>query len=211
MIKILAAGLLSINLILVAGCSVTPQEYQNESPTFDMKTYFSGDLQALGLFQDYRGKVVKRFHITMNGSWKENQGVLDEFFTYSDGTKQRRTWNLTRVDKHTFTGTAADVIGEAKGQAYGNALRWQYVLALEVDDSVYHVNFDDWMWLIDEHTVINHSVMSKYGVTLGNVILVFRKNPQNMTPDIQKPEAETNGNFKMPEIHNIVLRNSAII
>ncbi len=127
----------------LAGCGATPQDYESEMPVLDMKTFFNGEIEAWGLFQDYRGKVIKRFHVAMTGEWEQNQGVLDEFFTYSDGSKQRRTWKLTRIDAHNYSGAADDVIGEAKGAAYGNALRWQYVLALKVDDDVYHMHFDD--------------------------------------------------------------------
>jgi hypothetical protein len=56
--------------------------------------YFNGTLDAWGVFTDRSGKVVKRFTVVMNCSWQGNDGVLDEDFTYSDGTKQRRIWRL---------------------------------------------------------------------------------------------------------------------
>jgi len=67
------------------------------------------------------------------------------------------------------------VIGEARGEVSGNALRWRYVLSLPVDDEVYRVDFDDWMYLIDEQTLANRSFMSKFGIELGQVTLFFRK------------------------------------
>ncbi|WP_455223029.1 DUF3833 domain-containing protein [Kaarinaea lacus] len=189
----------------ISACGVTPQEYDGEAPVMDMKTYFNGELEAWGLFRNHTGKVVRRFHVAMTGEWNGNQGVLDEFFTYADGSKQRRTWKLNRIDEHNYTGTADDVIGEAKGVAYGHALRWQYMLALEVDDDVYHVHFDDWMYLIDENTMINRSVMSKFGINLGEVILVFRKHSGKPSVD------NTRGNFNMPNISRIAFNSSAII
>jgi hypothetical protein len=57
----------------------------------------------------------------------------------------------------------------------GNALRWRYVLSLPVDDKVYDVHLDDWMYLIDENTLANRSFMSKFGVEVGQVTLFFRK------------------------------------
>jgi len=47
--------------------------------------------------------------------------------------------------------------------------------SLPVDGKVYHVNFDDWMWLMDGQTMINRSTMSKFGIHLGDVTLFFRK------------------------------------
>jgi hypothetical protein len=96
-------------------------------------------------------------------------------FTYSDGTTQRRVWTITRTGEGRYIGTAADVVGEAQGEASGNALRWRYVMALPVDGKTYHVDFDDWMFLIDERTMLNRSFMSKFGFRLGEVTLSFRR------------------------------------
>ena len=52
---------------------------------------------------------------------------------------------------------------------------WRYVLSLPVDDEVYRVDFDDWMYLIDQQTLANRSFMSKFGVELGQVTLFFRR------------------------------------
>lgn len=201
----LLRSLFVVGFFGLTACSVTPQEYADETPTMDMKTYFNGPVEAWGLFQNYREKVVKRFHVSMNGYWKDSKGTLDERFTYSDGTTQRRVWNLVRHDANKYSGTADDVVGEARGVAYGHALRWQYTMALEVDDDTYHVQFDDWMYLIDENTVINRSVMSKFGVEVGEVILVFIK-PQSVNSTNQ-----TRGPFRTPEVQNINQKTSAIL
>jgi hypothetical protein len=86
------------------------------------------------------------------------------------------------VDRHTYTGTAGDVVGEATGEVYGNALRWRYVLALEVDGKTWNVTFDDWMYLLDGRTMMNRSEMKKFGLRLGEVTLFFRK------PESDRPE-----------------------
>jgi Protein of unknown function (DUF3833) len=70
---------------------------------------------------------------------------------------------------------ADDIVGEAVGQATGNALNWRYTLALPVDGRVWEVQFDDWMYLMDERVMLNKAVMSKFGITLGEVTLAFTK------------------------------------
>lgn len=164
------------SLLGLAGCAtVDPADYATETPQFDLTRYFDGTLDAHGMFQDRSGKVVKRFHVEIAAHWKGDTGTLDERFTYSDGSTQRRVWTVTRIDAHHYTGRADDVVGEARGEARGNALRWTYVLALPVDGKVYNVDFDDWMFLMDDRTLLNRSVMSKFGVRLGEVTLSFRK------------------------------------
>jgi hypothetical protein len=161
---------------MLAGCAGPgPEVYRDDKPVLDLRTYFDGTVDAWGYFRDRGGKVVKRFKVEITCTWSGNVGTLDEAFTYSDGTTTRRVWTITKAGEHTYTGTAADVIGEARGEAYGNALRWQYVLSLPVGDKTYHVNFDDWMYLMDEQVMLNQSVMSKFGWRLGEVVLTFRK------------------------------------
>jgi hypothetical protein len=163
-------------LAALAGCaSVDVSDYSSETPRLDLREYFNGRLDAHGMFQDRSGKVVKRFKVEMQATWKGEVGTLDEHFTYSDGTTQRRVWTLVRQADGRFIGTADDVIGEARGELAGNALRWRYVLALPVDGKVYHVDFDDWMFLMDDGVMLNRSFMSKFGFDLGQVTLSFAR------------------------------------
>ncbi|NSL56501.1 DUF3833 domain-containing protein [Uliginosibacterium aquaticum] len=173
--KRILLGLIA-GLLLLAGCaSVEVGDYRAEKPALDLRQYFNGRLDAWGMFQDRSGKVIKRFHVAMRASWQGEVGTLDEDFTYSDGTKQKRIWTLTRQPDGSYIGRADDVVGEARGELAGNALRWRYVLALPVDGKVYNVNFDDWMYLIDDKVMLNRSFMSKFGFELGQVTLSFTK------------------------------------
>ncbi len=163
-------------LSLLAGCAgVVPDEYRAEKPVLDLAKYFNGTVDAWGLFTDRSGKVVKRFTVVMRCTWNGDTGVLDEDFTYSDGTREKRIWTVRKVGDGRYVGTAGDVVGEAVGVAAGNALNWRYVLDLKVDGKSIHVDFDDWMYLMDDDVMLNRARMSKFGVTLGEVTLSFRK------------------------------------
>ena len=71
------------------------EDYAAEKPVLDLRTYFNGIVDAWGIFTDRNGKVVKRFTVLMKCEWRDKQGVLDEDFVYSDGTKEKRIWTLT--------------------------------------------------------------------------------------------------------------------
>jgi len=161
----------------LSGCAGPQvQDYANEKPTLDLRSFFNGDLTAKGLFTDRAGRVVKRFTVKMNARWEGDSGVLDEHFVYSDGSTQRRVWRLQALGQGRYSGTADDVVGEALGDSAGNAFRWAYTLALPVDGRVWDVALDDWMFLVDEGTVLNRSAMSKFGLHLGDVTLVITRN-----------------------------------
>ena len=94
----------SLVLAAVLGLSACagPQvaDYAAEKPVLDLRQYFNGTVDAYGLFTDRSGRVVKRFTVVMTCSWQgppgREVGVLDEEFTYADGSRQRRVWTLTR-------------------------------------------------------------------------------------------------------------------
>jgi hypothetical protein len=169
-------ALITAAATLVAGCAgPRVDSYRDEQPVLDLMEYFDGEIEARGMFQDRSGQVIKRFNVAIKGSWAGNVGTLEEDFVYSDGTTDRRVWTITKIDEHNYTGTAGDVIGEAKGEAFGNALRWRYVLALDVDGKTWHMDFDDWMFLVDDKVMLNRSEMRKFGFRVGEVTLSFRK------------------------------------
>ncbi len=167
----------SVAALTLAACASapTPADYASESPRLDLRSYFSGPLTGYGVFTDRSGKVARRFTVKMTGTWNGNQGVLDEDFTYSDGKKEKRVWRLTDLGNGRYGGRADDVVGEAIGTAAGNALNWRYTLALKVDERVINVQFDDWMYLVDERVMLNKAAMSKFGIYLGEVTLAFTK------------------------------------
>ena len=171
------ALVLAAAALMLGACASapTPADYAGEAPKLDLRSYFNGPLTAHGLFTDRSGKVVRRFTVKMSCSWNGNQGTLDEDFTYSDGKKETRVWRLTDLGNGRYSGRADDVVGEAAGVAAGNALNWRYTLALKVDERIVNVQFDDWMYLMDERVMLNKAAMSKFGIYLGEVTLAFTK------------------------------------
>jgi hypothetical protein len=172
-----ALFLVALLLALLSACStVNDLSYLADAkPTLDLKTWFNGTLDAWGMFQDRSGKVVKRFHVEIVCNWQGDTGTLDENFRYADGTSERRVWTLKKTGPNRFTGTARDVVGEASGVVSGNALHWNYVLALPVDGHIVNVDFDDLMVLMDDQVMLNRATMSKFGIRLGEVTLSFRR------------------------------------
>ncbi|WP_243756201.1 DUF3833 domain-containing protein [Shewanella sp. BF02_Schw] len=161
--------------------SASIEDYQQTTPTLDLATFFDGKLTAAGVVQDFSGKVTRKFTVTMEAHWVDSpegkQGVINEWFIYDDGEKQTRVWNITDKGNGLYEGTANDILGIAQGESRGSALRWRYDMILPVDGSEYEVLFDDWMFLVDEQTIINKSDIIKFGITVAQVTLVISKQP----------------------------------
>lgn len=166
-------------LLMTASCSNTAiTTYQAESPAMDIREYFNGPIEAWGFVQDWKGEVIQRFDITMNGSWDGDTGTLEEEFRYYSGRVDYRTWTLIRLDDGRFEGTAGDVIGAAEGYMAGNAVNMTYKLEIPRGDGTLTLNMDDWMWLMNDGVVINKTKMKKFGLKVGEVTVFMRK-PNN--------------------------------
>ena len=179
--RLVAAAALTLGLaapVLLAGCaSPTPADYASQTPTLDLREYFNGKLLAHGIVTDRSGKVTQRFTVVLTGTWQGDQGTLDEQFSYADGRREQRVWRLSRGADGRYIGRADDVVGDALGQASGNALNWRYTLRVPVNGRQWEVEFDDWMFLVDNQVMLNRAVMSKFGIRLGEVLLSFQRLP----------------------------------
>jgi len=175
----LTVGLGLSAILLTSGCATQNiQAYQSTTPTLDMHEFFSGQIDGWGMFQGRNGEVKKRFYVDIDATHEgDDVIVLNEKFSWADGTKSQRIWRLTEQTDGSWKGMAGDVIGEAIGQVVGNTLHWNYLLELPVEDKTYKVTFDDWMYLIDEDVMLNRSVMKKFGVELGSVTLSMHRKP----------------------------------
>lgn len=164
----------------MAACSgPTPKDYAANTPTLDLRDYLKGPLVAKGVLFDYTGKVDLAFHVDIAGSWNGNKGTLEEHFRYSDGRTEARTWHIAFTDDHHFTATAADVVGTAQGSQYGNSVNMRYTLnATRPGGERILLSMDDWMYLLDDKTLINRTTMRKYGIKVGELVISFeRKTP----------------------------------
>jgi len=170
--KVLCAATLSSALY---SCSTDINQYSEVEQTFDIKDYFTGPVVAWGIVQDYSEKVSRHFCVEIEGSWQGNNGLLAETFYFDDGEISYRNWQLQKLDNGDYMGTAEDVVGTATGQHAGFAFHWQYKLKVPVEDDVYTLELDDWMYLIDENRVFNKTKMKKFGITVADITLFFDK------------------------------------
>ena len=168
-------AILTSILVLSACSSVKPDDYASETPRLELNKFLNGKLTGWGIFQKTAGKVSKRFRIDMQASWHDNKGSFVEHFSFNDGTKQTRSWVMTRVDEHHYTAVANDSVGTGHGEVYGNTMHWHYTIKTPTSSGTYDLDYDYWMYKIDEQTLINRATLSKFGVPLGDIAVTFRK------------------------------------
>lgn len=162
------------SLLLLTGCSAQIDEYSSQEQ-FDIKSYFNGQLVARGVIQDYRDKLIRRFCVEIDGQWQDDQGLLAETFYFDDGEISYRNWKLKALDHGQYLGKAEDVVGDATGTQSGIAFNLNYTLSLPLENTNLNVSMDDWMYQLDEHRVLNKTTMSKWGVNLADITIIFDK------------------------------------
>ena len=155
-------------LALLSGCSaVDIKQYSANSPQLDLFDYFIGETEGYGIVQDRKGTLTRQFTVAITGSIQSDGRLkLYEKFDWSDGEKSTRTWKIAKNGYHSYSGTAEDVARSADGTVYGNVVNWKYLLNLKVDDTIWKIKFDDWMFLVTEQVLINRAKMSKFGLTV---------------------------------------------
>ena len=167
---------LIVTIFLVGCSSMKLSDFENKQPQFIPQEYFNGKLKAYGVVKDRSGKIIKSFKANMIGSWDENGiGTLDESFIYDDGTKQKRVWTLKPVGNNEFIGTAGDIVGEAFMKAIGNTVMIDYVMTVPYGDSTIDISVKDWLHLLEDGVIINHSKMKKFGFEVGELVITIIK------------------------------------
>lgn len=159
------------------GCSLPSfDSFKGKGPRLEISDYFNGRVEAWGFIQDWKGEVSRRFTVTMQGSWSNGVGTLDEDFVFDDGETTKRIWTLTKKENGHFIGEAADVVGVAKGKQEGNAINMKYVLRVNrTPESTIDLTIDDWLILMDDKRMINISKFYKFGLPVGGLTIYFEK------------------------------------
>ncbi|WP_236954011.1 DUF3833 domain-containing protein [Marinobacter salinus] len=161
---------------LLTGCAgQSLEDYRNRAPALIPEQFFTGELSARGVVKDFTGEVIRTFDADITASWADDgTGTLDEIFRFDDGEVQTRVWNLTPAEQG-YLATAGDVVEPGTMQWRGNAIHMNYVLQVAYGDGTLNVRMDDWMYLITPDTLINQTTMSKWGIDVGEIVLVIQK------------------------------------
>ena len=162
----------ALSATLVA-CTSSIDLYRPRQPEFAPRDFFQGKLSAHGILKNRSGEVTRTFNATIDAHWKDNIGTLDERFVFDDGEVQYRTWTLTPQPDSSYRATAGDVVGTGRAETAGNAMHLNYVLHVPYKGSAIDLAVDDWMFRVDANTVINQSVLSKWGIEVGSIQLAI--------------------------------------
>jgi hypothetical protein len=166
--------------ICLSGCGrLQPADFATSTTRFKPDEYFLGHVRSWGIQENRTGEPRSRFTTESFGeNSAEGEMTITQVFTKENGKKQERLWKVRRLDEHRYEGTANDVVGKARGVAYGNAFRWKYTIALKPGNRFSHVRLKQWMYLPDgSEKMFTRAIVTKFGVTVAEVTESFEKIP----------------------------------
>ncbi|MBO9449890.1 DUF3833 family protein [Tropicibacter sp. R16_0] len=151
-----------------------PEDYKDTNPSFDLRQHLSGELESEGVIFGPNGRATSRFVADFTGIWNGASGELGEVFNYDNGTVQNRKWFLTLGNDGTFTAKADDILGVGQGQISGSTVRLTYSIRLTEAAGGHVLDVVDWMYLMDNGTIMNRSEMRKFGIKVAELIATIR-------------------------------------
>lgn len=150
----------------------------NDRAPFDLLAWLEGRTLADGVFEDRKGSLRRRFSVEMAGEAVGEQFRLDERFVFADGERQQRVWTFRRGPGSGFSGRSDDSVSEAFGQFGDGVAYLASELKLPVGKRSVAMRFDDAFYRAGPGLVLNRSRVSKWGIGLGQVVMLLRKDDQ---------------------------------
>ncbi|MEM8554305.1 MAG: DUF3833 domain-containing protein [Pseudomonadota bacterium] len=154
-----------------------PDDYAGQGPEFDIRTHLSGPIQCEGVIYGPTGRVASRFVADMEATWDGETCTLTEAFRYDNGSTQDRCWTLTLDSQGRIQATAPDLIGAGAGSQKGPGVQLKYRIQLPKTSGGHVLDVTDWMYLIENGSIINRSQFRKFGIQVAELVATMRPKP----------------------------------
>jgi hypothetical protein len=155
-----------------------PADLAGTTPRFDLRAHLAGPILCEGVIYGPTGRVASRFVAEMEGVWEGNSGVLKERFHYDSGRIQDREWRLFLSNDGSIRAEADDVVGPGEGRAEGAGVQLRYRIKLDDEAGGHVLNVTDWMYLMENGTIMNRSQFTKFGITVAELVATMRRVPR---------------------------------
>lgn len=152
-----------------------PADYAGAGePVFDLREHLDGPILCEGVIYGPTGRVASRFTADFHASWDGETGRMTEHFRYDSGRTQDREWTLALKPGGRIHATAPDLVGAGSGQASGPTIKLQYRIRLPEDAGGHVLDVVDWMYLVENGTIINRSQFRKFGIKVAELVATMR-------------------------------------
>ena len=147
--------------------------------TFEPETFFLGRTEGAGVVRDPFGRIVRRCHISTDGSYSAAEGALrfDETFTYDDGEIDPWRWVMRPGREGRYVAAEAKagvgITGERRGGEYVLAFRRPVGRAIGALSPRFRTRFT----LLAPDLALKQADVSLFGVPVGRLTAFHRRVP----------------------------------
>jgi hypothetical protein len=156
---------------LVAGCAapLRPEAFATTAPAFDPVTFWTGRTSSWGVVENRDGAPTAIVTTATDATAEGADGLHMVQHVMTGGKDTVRDWHMRRLGDGKFAATANDMVGTAKGVASGRTFHWTWTLATEPGNDLLNVSMEQWMYLADNGTLMNRTIITKLGVRLAEI------------------------------------------
>lgn len=142
-------------------------------PSLD--SFFDGRVEADGYVESRGGAVKRLFTARFDGAVTDTALKIDEELTYADGETLLKHWDLTRVEGG-YDGRCSGLVGPVHIEALGDGRwLWRYAMDVMAGRRKIRVQVEDLMVRTAPDTLLSHTKVRKFGLTVARVIIAYRK------------------------------------
>ena len=131
--------------------------------------FWSGRTASWGVIENRDGAPTAIVTTTTDATADGPEGLHMVQHVMTGGKDTVRDWHLRRLGDGQFEATANDMAGTARGQASGRTFHWTWSLATKPGNGVFNVEMEQWMYLADNGTLMNRTIITKLGVRLAEI------------------------------------------
>lgn len=153
------------------------EDYRNTTPILRPEEFLNAKLQGWGIVEPTIGRSVRRFTVDAAGDWDAERAILrfDEHWRFDDGHEDRLSWRIECLPDHRYRGQEERLKGHAEGTQAGAVFRWRYTREVpQKDGQSITLDFDDWFWRVDRHTVIVKGTAGRFGLPFATAHVTYR-------------------------------------
>ena len=162
-------------MLLASGCgsALPPRSFVGSGPRFDPVEFWAGHTDSWGVIENRDGAptAIVQTHTdgTLTTTSDGSPGLRMTQQLNVDGKLSVRDWEMRRRGDGQFEARANDMVGTARGLAVGRTFHWTWTLAASPGNALKNVSMEQWMYLADNGTLMNRTIITKLGVRLAEV------------------------------------------
>lgn len=159
---------LSLMTMFGVGLNPAPQSFLFES-------VFAQKLDGSGAVFYRSGRLKTRFSVVASGTWDGRTLRLEEYLQYESGEVHHRTFHIVKINDDHYTAQCREFVGPSSIRRHRSGFQWRYRLK-ENSREAHRVTLaaDDRLFLCADGTILDHAILRKFGVRVGDVFMTLR-------------------------------------